>query len=131
MRNTIGDWLPNIKATLCVKPFWTVARDRCGTHAVIDVCVLLKKAETVIGIVRLGIVARGADYPDAASWMPGSMPAVEAVRLVAEIAKRDYAWLDAQSFAGVNCALPWEVPQPNPPFWRRLIAWLCFWRKRG
>jgi hypothetical protein len=130
--NTVGYWLPKLEANIRVKPFWTVVRDRRGTHAVIDACVLLKKGETVIGLVRMGVVARGADYPADTDWKAGSMPVLEATRLVTEVAKRDYSWLDARAFAGVNCALPWEVPQPKPPaWWRRIGRWLCFWRKQG
>ena len=133
MKNTIGEWLRSTPETdIWVKPFWTVARDARGTHAIVDACVLLKRGAATVGIVRLGIVARGADYPADTDWKAGSMPVLEATRLVTEVSKRDYSWLDVRAFAGVNCTLPWEVPQQqNPPFWRGLIAKLRFWKKQG
>lgn len=131
-KKTIGNWLPKLGGELKVKPFWTLVRDERGTHAVVDACVLVKQDAAVIGIARLGVVDRGADYPDDESWQPGSIPVMEAVRMVADVAARDYSWLDVRMFAGVNCALPWEIPQPKPHArWHRLWHCLCFWRKRG
>lgn len=133
-KNTIGEWLRSTstpETDMWVKPFWTVIRDARGTHAAIDACVLLKRGATTVGIVRLGIVARGADYPADTDWKAGSMPVLEATRLVTEVAKRDYSWLDVRAFAGVNCALPWEVPQKRPSSpWRRFVSWITF-RKGG
>lgn len=127
-KKSIGEWLPQLGAKLRAKPFWTVGQDEHGTHAMVDLCVLLKAGDTVIGIARLGVVARTGDHPKDASWKAGSMPALEATRLVTDIAKRDYSSLDARTFIGVNCALPWEVPQPQA-WWRQLGRWLCFWER--
>ena len=125
-KKTIGDWLPELGASLKNEAYWTVYQCGTGAFAVVKMKTIVVGPDgTAIAHYFHGHVWRGADYPHDSKWEPGDKCAREAedARLRAE--KRDTSTIPYSLFAGVNAVMPWEVidDPPRKPWWKKLLPW--------